>query len=147
MVMPLPPDGGIRNRKQYEQKFRESKVKKLLVVIIACVCFGLALASRTCTRSNNMLLGRVEAEVSGHTVVVIDCYRTSVPPPQTSVDADGRSVHRFMPCRDADVMIRGAELIVNGRAYESLQEGDTVIVDHGRVLINDRAAQELRIER
>ena len=81
-----------------------------------------------CSRSNNLLLGRVEATVAGHPVVVTDCYRTSVPPPQA--EANGA---RFTPCRDADVVIRAEQLTVNGTAYGPLRPGARVVVDHGRV--------------
>jgi hypothetical protein len=83
----------------------------------------------SCSRSNN-LLGRVEARVASHTVVVTDCYRTSVPPPQQ----DGET-YRFAPCRDAVVVIRAEQLTVNGVPYGRLHPGDAVIVDHGRVSI------------
>jgi hypothetical protein len=85
-----------------------------------------------------LLLGRVEAEVGSHTVVVTDCYRTSVPPPQRLPDAAGQAVYRFMPCRDADVLIRGDELLVNGQTYGRLNPTDAVLVDHGVVSIQRR---------
>jgi hypothetical protein len=88
-----------------------------------------------CSRSNNLLLGRVQADVGSHTVVVTDCYRTSVPPPQRLPDAAGQPVYRFMPCRDADVSIRGDELLVNGQSYGRLNPTDAVLVDHGVVSI------------
>ena len=84
-----------------------------------------------CSRSNNLLLGRVQAQVGSHAVVVTDCYRTSVPPPQRLPDA----VYRFTPCRDADVLIRGDELLVNGQSYGRLNPTDAVRVDHGVVSI------------
>ena len=87
-----------------------------------------------CSRSNNLLLGRVQAQVGSHTVVVTDCYRTSVPPPQRLGDA----VYRFMPCRDADVLIRGDDLLVNGQSYGRLTPADAVLVDHGVVSIRQR---------
>jgi hypothetical protein len=87
-----------------------------------------------CSRSNNLLLGRVEAAVGGHQVVVTDCYRTHVPAPRR----DG-ATYRFQPCRDADVEIRGAELWVNGRPFGLLQPADAVVVDHGVVSIQGSA--------
>jgi hypothetical protein len=79
--------------------------------------------------------------VGGHKVIVTDCYRTSVPKPQRlDTTPDGKPSYRFMPCRDADVLIRGEELFVNGKSYGRLMDGDIVKVDHGKVLINDRAA-------
>jgi hypothetical protein len=99
------------------------------------------LACTACSKSNNVLLGRVEAQVGGHTVVVTDCYRTSVPKPeQVSGPAGSAGTYRFVPCRDADVTISAEKLTVNGQTYGTLAAGDTVVVDHGKVLVNDRAA-------
>jgi hypothetical protein len=97
---------------------------------------GLILACSACRRSNNLLLGRVEATVGGHTVVVTDCYRTSVTPPE-KVGGPSEQSYRFMPCRDVDVLIRNDELIVNGSSYGLLKQADAITVDHGKVLINE----------
>ena len=90
---------------------------------------GLLLAG--CSRRNNLLLGRVESAVGTHTVTVTDCYRTSAPGPER-VDA---TAYHYMPCRDADVWIRGEKLTVNGKSYGRLNPGDGVLVDHGVVSI------------
>ena len=45
-----------------------------------------------------------------------------------------------MPCRDADVWIRGEELTVNGKSYGRLNPGDGVLVDHGAVSIQRKQA-------
>jgi hypothetical protein len=100
---------------------------------------GLVIATAACSRSNNLLLGRVEATVGGHTVVVTDCYRTSVTPPE-KVGGTSEQSYRFMPCRDADILIRNDELIVNGSSYGLLKQADAITVDHGKVLINEIAA-------
>jgi hypothetical protein len=100
------------------------------------LCAVAAAALAGC-RSNNLLLGRVEATVGDHTVVVTDCYRTRVPQPERSAGADG-PVYHFKPCRDAEVTIRAEQLTVNGQRYGSLNPGDSVTVDHGRVLINNQ---------
>jgi hypothetical protein len=108
-----------------------------LTIFAACL---IGAASVSCSKSNNVLLGRVESKVGSHTVVVTDCYRTDVPAPQ-KVEAAGegaRATYRFTPCRDADILIRDEELSVNGTRYGRLQPGDSVTVDHGKVLINDR---------
>ena len=90
-----------------------------------------------CSSSNNLFLGRVEAKVGTHEVVVTDCYRTSVPPPQKLENtAAGQEVYRFMPCQDADVSIRGDELTVNGKPYGRLNTNASVLVDHGVVSFN-----------
>ena len=95
---------------------------------LAAPCLGLLVTG--CSQSNNLLFGRVEAEVAGHTVVVTDCYRTTVPPPVP--ERDGAT---FTPCRDAIVAIRQEQLTVNGTPYGSLARNARVIVDHGRVSI------------
>jgi hypothetical protein len=107
---------------------------------IFAACLIAAAASVSCGRSNNVVLGRVEARVGSHAVVVTDCYRTDVPAPQkVEGSADGaRATYRFTPCRDADILIRDEELSVNGTRYGLLQPGDSVTVDHGKVLVNDR---------
>ena len=91
---------------------------------------ALLAALAACSRSNNLLLGRVEAQVGSHAVVVTDCYRTSVPPPETV----GADLH-FMPCRDADIWIRAGALYVNGQSYGPIGPADGVLVDHGVVSI------------
>jgi hypothetical protein len=97
-----------------------------------------------CSQSNNLLFGEVQAKVGAHTVRVTDCYRTSVPPPERLADANGRASYRFMPCRDADVLIRGGELTVNGRSYGQIQENDSILVDHGVVSVNPPGLQANR---
>jgi len=74
----------------------------------------------------------VEATVGSHRVVVTDCYRTSVPPPEKVDD----TVYRFTPCRDADVLIRGDELVVNGQSYGHIKPDDSILVDHSVVSVN-----------
>jgi hypothetical protein len=107
-----------------------------LAVIVVSALVSVAGLLSGCGKSNNLILGRVEAQVGRHTVVVTDCYRTSVPAPEMLENtSDGQAVYRFTPCRDADIFIRGNELIVNGRSYGQLKEGDTVMVDHGKVSI------------
>jgi hypothetical protein len=84
-----------------------------------------------CSSSNNVLLGRVEATVGNHDVVVTDCYRTSVPAPEKT----GTTDYRWAPCKDANVVIREDELIVNGQSYGRVNPNDSVLVDHGRVSV------------
>jgi hypothetical protein len=94
---------------------------------VAALCIA---AAAGCSRSNNLLLGRVEAVVAGHSVVVTDCYRAVVPQPVKSPDGA-----TFTPCRDAVVTIRASKLNVNGKSYGSLADGAAVLVDHGRVSV------------
>ena len=85
-----------------------------------------------CSSSNNLLAGRVEASVAGHNVVVTDCYRTTVPQPETD---------RWTPCQDADVRIQQGDLTVNGSPYGHLEPADSVLVDHGKVSVSHQSEQ------
>jgi hypothetical protein len=104
------------------------------LLLFPILCFAAAFCG--CSRSNNLLLGEVQAQVGSHTVRVTDCYRTSVPPPERLADSSGQPSYRFMPCRDAEVRIRAGELTVNGRSYGRIQESDSILVDHGVVSVN-----------
>jgi hypothetical protein len=104
--------------------------------IIACLIALQGAAAPGCARTASVLLGHVEADVAGHHVVVTDCYRTSPPEPERLADENGAPVHRYAPCKDAVVTIRGSELEVNGSGYGALGEGDEVLVDHGKVSIH-----------
>ena len=105
------------------------------------ILLSLIAIATTCSPANNLLEGRVQAQVGNHIVVVTDCYRTSAPSPeQLDNTPDGQPTYRFAPCRDAVVELRGAELVVNGTSYGEVKPRDTIAVDHGRVLISDRAA-------
>jgi len=84
----------------------------------------------------DLIEGRVESEVAGHHVIVTDCYRSSPPPPERLADEAGQPVHRYAPCKDAIVMLRGEALEVNGTAYGTLGPGDEILVDHGVVSIH-----------
>lgn len=87
---------------------------------------------------DNLLLGRVTAEMGGHTVVVADCYRPSVPPVQQLEETPaGEEVYRFAPCRDSEVVIEGDRLMVNGSLYGVLKPESTVLVHHDEVVVND----------
>jgi hypothetical protein len=93
-----------------------------------CACIFLA----GCSRSNNLLLGTVRANVGTHEIEVTDCYRTSVPPPQTL----GPDNYRFVPCRDAAIEIKSGELTVNGTGYGHIKPTDAILVDHGKVSVH-----------
>lgn len=105
------------------------------------VVIPLILVVAGCSRSNNLLEGRVETRIAEHAVVVTDCYRTSVPSPERLEDTpNGEAAYRFAPCKDVTIELRGAELIVNRTSYGKLKASDTITVDHGKVLVNDSAA-------
>jgi len=97
-------------------------------------CIALSLGA-ACSHSNNLLMGTVEATAGSHRIVVTDCYRLSVDPPSEIKGPPGESGYRYTPCRDADVLIRGEEAIVNGRSYGHINPADSILVDHGVVSI------------
>ena len=105
------------------------------VLFMACCCVATVMTA-ACSRSNNLLFGQVQSTVGTHTVVVTDCYRTSVPSPRRSGDD-----YRFTPCRDADVGIRDGTLSVNGQSYGHLNPSDSVLVDHGVVTVGSHRAR------
>lgn len=112
------------------------RMRNLILFVSAC-CLSLS----ACSKSNNLLAGRVEGKLDSHTIVVTDCYRTSVPAPMSDAGADGVTTYRFTPCKDAAISIRESVLTVNGQTYGKLAASDSVTVDHGKVLINAQAAQ------
>ncbi len=109
------------------------KMEYALLLVCCCVATGMTAA---CSLSNNLLLGQVQATVGTHTVVVTNCYKTSVPSPQKSGND-----YRFTPCRDADVVIHDETLSVNGQSYGPLNPSDSVLVDHGVVSVNRHQAR------
>ena len=113
----------------------KTRVSVLLYVLCVAIPF------EACNKSNNILLGRVEEKVGSHIVIVTDCYKTSVPPPQLLKSAGEKPFYRFAPCLDADVVIDGDQLMVNGRSYGAIRQTDTVVVDHGKVLVNSTEAR------
>jgi hypothetical protein len=86
-----------------------------------------------CSGSNNVLLGRVERQVAGRTVIVTDCYRLRVPP--TVAETSGVRTYLYSPCRDAVVRPQRDSLTVNGTPYGRVAIGDTVVVDHNIVRV------------
>jgi hypothetical protein len=118
------------------RQLREALMKTSITIFLTL----LALSVGACSKSNNILLGRVEEKVGSHIVIVTDCFKTSVPPPQLLKSASDKPFYRFTPCLDADVVIDGDQLIVNGRSYGAIKQTDTVLVDHGKVLVNNLLA-------
>ena len=100
------------------------------VLLLACLLFS------GCSRSNNLLLGRVETTAGAHKAVVTDCYRISAPQPEQLPD----STWHYAPCRDADIWIRGDQLEVNGRSYGRIGPTDSILVDHGIVSVGRTSA-------
>ena len=98
--------------------------------------FAATALSSACSRSNNLLLGEVQAKVGSHEVRVTDCYRTSVASPQETKGPDGKVSYRFTPCRDADILIRDEQVEVNGVSYGHVNTNASILVDHGKVSIN-----------
>ena len=88
-----------------------------------------------CSRSNNLIFGWVQAQVGSHPVVVTDCYRLRVDPPQEVKGDGGQIDYRFTPCRDADLLIRNEEVFVNGKSYGPVGPGDAIMIDHSVVSI------------
>jgi len=108
------------------------------------VCLTLTFMLTACNASmQNALLGVQETSVGEHRIKVTDCYRTDKAQATTRTESPGTIVHRYEPCRDAKIEIRNQELTVNGKPYGKLNKGDAVVVDHGKVLINESERREV----
>jgi len=98
-------------------------------VLAFVVCAGLS----ACSAANNPVLGRVEADVAGHRVIVANCYTMHVPDVRSS---DGGQ--SFAPCKNASVAIKNDMVFVNGESYGQVAQGDIVMVENGRAKIVPR---------
>jgi len=102
-------------------------------VSVAALALTVGLALSACSASNNPVLGRVEATVADHEVVVTSCYTMHVSDVKSTDDGD-----TFAPCKGSSVSIKNDMLYVNGESYGQLGKGDRVLVDHGKVVIEPR---------
>lgn len=108
-------------------------------ILTVALLLATLLVFSACSRSNNLLLGRVESHIDQHSVVVTDCYRFEVPAVESLAGSSADSpAWRFAPCRDAVVELNGNDLRVNGVDYGAIAPQDAITVDHGVVLINDQ---------
>ena len=101
-------------------------------IAVAFVLLTLA----ACSRSDNVLLGRVETEINGHRIAVADCYQFFGIPEAKKL---GEGSYEYSPCKGTVVALQGDELFVNGTSYGNLAADDSVTVNHGKVLINGKS--------
>lgn len=107
---------------------------RLSVFLVGGLC---ALLLNMCSGANNPLMGVVQADMAGHTIVVTDCYRLDAPQAEyMPFDGSGPDTWRFAPCRDTEILIDGDQLTVNGVRYGAVAPGDEIVVDHGYVYVN-----------
>ncbi len=59
-------------------------------------------------------------------------------------DADSVGKTYNLTCGDTKVTIKYEELTVNGKTYGKLNASDSIHVEDGKVLINDRPTEEIR---
>lgn len=108
-------------------------LRLLLLPVLLSLC---GLLSLLFDGPHGLQLGRVTAELGGHTVVVNDCLRARVAAVEAETSDVGVASFRFAPCRDAEVLIAGDQLTVNGTFYGALNPASVVLVNHGEVVIN-----------
>lgn len=63
---------------------------------------------------------------------------------QTQKDGTSRIISYEFTCGDTKVEIRENTLVVNGKSYGTLNEGDQVAVDFGKVRVNREVRDEAR---
>ena len=59
-------------------------------------------------------------------------------------DANGGIRTYTLTCGDTKVKIMNEELTVNGKSYGRLNAGDSIHVEDGKVLINDKQTEEIK---
>ena len=97
-----------------------------IATIVAILCVALS----ACDVQNNQLLGRVEADIDRHQVVVTHCYTKQLAKVISTDDGDS-----WTPCKNAAVVIKDGTLFVNGESYGQLADGDGVLVENGKAKI------------
>ena len=102
----------------------KSVISTATIVTISCVSLS------ACDVQNNQLIGRVEADIDRHQVVVTHCFTKQLAKVQSTDDGDS-----WTPCKNAAVVIKDEMLYVNGESYGQLAEGDSVLIENGRAKI------------
>ena len=117
----------------------KSHLRSLVVLSLLLVVFGFACKPRFHQEPTEEKLGT---------------YRVSVRPSCGSssthslddVEKDGRTriASYVFRCGDTTISIRGNALTVNGKPYGTLNRGDWIAVDFGKVRVNSEVRAEVR---
>ena len=62
----------------------------------------------------------------------------------TEPDGTSRITHYEFKCGDYAILIRDNTLTVNGKSYGTLNEGDAIAIDFGKVRVNSEVRAEVR---
>ena len=110
-------------------------MRRLSLLLLAAL-FSISLLSG-CRPVVGALFGLVSTRINQHRVVVTDCHRLDAPgPEQVGSAEDGSPAYRFAPCGEAEILIVGDQLSVNGIAYGQIAPRATVVVSRGVVLVS-----------
>lgn len=117
-------------------------LKSHLLSLIVVALFVLVFSSG-CIRFHPMPR---EQQLGSHLVSIRpDCdHATSGSLTQSQKDGTSRVVSYEFTCGETTVVIRENLLTVNGKSYGTLNEGDHVAVDHGKVRVNLEVRAEAR---
>lgn len=63
---------------------------------------------------------------------------------RTEQDGTSRITHYEFTCGDTAILIRDNTLTVNGKSYGTLNEGDAIAIDYGKVRVNSKVRAEVR---
>lgn len=125
-----------------ELELPKRKVKRVTLFVNSCLVFTLFPACNS--SQQNALLGKQQATVGGHTIVVNDCYRTDKAQAEIVIDDKGATVFRFAPCKDSVIEIRNQQLTINGKSYGQIEAGASVTLDHHQLLVNRDEIADVR---
>lgn len=112
-------------------------VSNRLITTISLTCI-LTLLAVACTKNTN---SAHELQFAKHHITIKPQCRGASESEESESDNSGRNdfVSYSYTCGETTVRIHNNSLSVNGKSYGSLNDDDTLIVDHGQVFVNSRA--------
>ena len=119
-------------------KILKTHIRSLTAVVLFVLVF-----SSACIRFQQVPM---QQQLGSHLVSIRPACDTATTNSMTQTEPDGTSrvVAYEFTCGDTKVEIRENTLTVNGKSYGTLDEGDLVAVDFGKVRVNLEVREEVR---
>ncbi|MDT4952993.1 MAG: hypothetical protein QOJ02_1131 [Acidobacteriota bacterium] len=110
---------------------------------ISLLCLALVFLSQGCSYQE-AISGKHENLVGSHQITIMKPCRLFTEN-TTRVENHPEQTKYEYTCGDTSVSIslKDEELIVNEKSYGTINKGDSIIFDHGKVLINSKEVQEV----